>query len=68
MAQRVGEAASSRAGERMAGQWLELVNTPEWRHLARAFPDAMQQLSAATAGNRVRPAAVAQGGDGAGSV
>lgn len=55
-AQRVGEAASSRAGERMAEQWVALTQTPEWHALSTRFPDTIRQLSAAAAA----------GGDGAG--
>lgn len=63
-AQRAGEAASRRASYRMAEQWLQLTDTPEWRHLAARFPEAVQQLAAAAAGNGVHPPAAEGPGTG----
>ncbi len=63
-AQQAGQAAYARAGQRMAEQWLELTDTREWRHLAARFPEAIAQLSAAAAGNGVRPAQAQSGGGG----
>jgi hypothetical protein len=46
-AQRSGEAASRRAGDRMAEQWLALEASPEWQTLARRFPETLLDLMAA---------------------
>ncbi|KAI3431641.1 hypothetical protein D9Q98_004688 [Chlorella vulgaris] len=46
-AQRCGEAASRRAGDRMAEQWLALKASPEWQTLARRFPETLLDLMAA---------------------
>ncbi|KAL4854491.1 Retinoblastoma-binding protein 5 [Chlorella vulgaris] len=55
-AQRSGEAASRRAGARMAEQWLALEASPEWQTLARRFPETLLHLMAAAKGG-VQPVA-----------
>lgn len=60
----MGQAAHARAGQRMEDQWLELMDTPEWQHLASRFPGAMAQLSAAAACSGVRPAEAQSGAGG----
>ena len=55
-AQRTGEEAARRASTRMTEEWMDLVNSTEWRQLAHRFPNVMQELAAAAGGNGVRPA------------
>ena len=62
-AQATGQAASGRAGRRMAEQWLQLSGTPEWRRLAARFPDAVGQLSAAGGGGGAGGQGAIGGGD-----